>query len=286
MKGFVLSLSAFFSSQAPTVGVGILSWRGYDSLRAALASYARADFFGLFNEKLLFLPEIESVGEEVARAFGIPCAGSAENLGILGGFQALAAAMTSDYVLLLENDFSLIEDRESAAAQLFRGVAALESGEADVFRFRHRYQPGVPFQLSKVMAYWPPEGASFVDRAVAALRRAVRPGKARRFSGSTVFYREDGAERFPRDVTRTGAGDFLVSSRVLNWSNNPFLIRRDFFLNTIIPAALERMGRRLVNGFPTIEIELNDPWWRAQDFRIGIANPGLFTHQRMNDRGY
>ena len=40
-----------------SVGMGILSWRGYKSLSNTLQSYQEADLFSLFDEVLVFLPD-------------------------------------------------------------------------------------------------------------------------------------------------------------------------------------------------------------------------------------
>lgn len=270
----------------PTIGLGILSWRGYTSLRAELESYRAQDLFSLFDENFIFLPEIEPEGVALAHEFGLTFAGSDKNLGILGGFQALAQNMTSDYVLLCENDYGLIESLTSARDQIERGRAALQRKEAVVWRFRHRRQPGDIWAIKKGLRYWPSAEASFAKKLMAGIRRWVRPDKAARLKWYAAFIYDDPDQRFPDVVRRTGAGDFLVRSDVLNWSNNPFLIERKFFLDTVIPAARAQVGGRLVNGFPTIETELNRGWWRAQKFWIGLANPGLFSHARYGDRGY
>lgn len=270
----------------PTIGLGVLSWRGYDSLRATLETYRRENLFSLFDENLVFLPEIEEVGRELVSGFGMKVAGSAKNLGILGGFQGMAEAMSTDYILLCENDYALIENHAAAAAQLVRGVAALEAGDAVVWRYRHRAEPGQVWHVGKAHRYWPPANADRVDKLMALMRRAVRPDKAKKFIGYSVFYHDDRHVVHPPLVKQTVGGDYLVRSDAINWSNNPFLISRRFFLDTIIPAALARATSRTINGFPTIETELNSKWWRDQKFWVGISNPGLFTHARHGDRGY
>jgi len=40
-----------------SVGLGILSWRGHASLNQSLKSYAKEDFFSLFDEAMIFLPD-------------------------------------------------------------------------------------------------------------------------------------------------------------------------------------------------------------------------------------
>lgn len=270
----------------PTIGIGILSWKGYDSLEATLKSYRDANLFKYFDEQLLFLPEIDERGIAIAKKFGIPYKGSETNLGVLGGNKALAEAMKSDYILLLENDYRLIESEHEVKVQLDRALQALSNGHADIWRFRHRSKPGDVWHIWKTERYWPRDDASGGSKFMAALRRIFRPGKAKRKIGNTVFFYDDADRRFPKYISKTAAGDFIVSSAVLNWANNAVFINRRFFLETIIPAALARKTKRLINKFPTIETELNSRWWRKQRFKIGISNPGLFTHMRMGDRGY
>ena len=268
-----------------SLGFGVLSWKGHASLARALETYRAAGLLDLFDRTLLFLPEMDPQGVALAARFGLPYAGSERNLGILGGFKALARALEADVLVLAENDYPLIESREEARRQLAFAHAALESRQAQVWRLRHRARPGQTWAIRKAEAYWPRPEASAAARVQAALRRSLRPAKARRMSGWTIFYDDRAADRFPKDVRLTPEGAFLVSSRVLPWANNVFMIRRDFFLDVVLPAAERSIGGRLVNGFPSIETELNRGWWRAQDFWIG-QDRGLFTHERADDRGY
>ena len=41
----------------PSVGLGVLSWHGHRSLDAAMATYQKADFFSLFDDCMVFLPD-------------------------------------------------------------------------------------------------------------------------------------------------------------------------------------------------------------------------------------
>lgn len=270
----------------PKIGIGVLSWRGYTSLRAALETYHAQDLFSLFDEKFVFLPEMSEEGITIARDFGMTYAGSDKNLGILGGFQALAQNMISDYILLCENDFGLIEDLNSARAQIDRAMASLTRGETQVWRFRHRKTPGEVWAIEKGLRYWPRDNAPALEKIWASARRLLRPDKAARLKWYATFIYDDPEERFPDTVRRVEGGDLLVRSDMMNWSNNPFLINRKFYLETVIPAAIAQTRGRMINGFPTIETELNRGWWRAQKYWIGIANPGLFSHARYGDRGY
>ncbi len=270
-----------------TLGLGILSWHGYDSLRTTLMSYQQERFFDLFDETLLFLPECSDQGRAIGSEFNLTIKGTTQNLGIMGGFEAMAHAMTSDYVMLAENDFLLIVSHDAARTALRNAMKEMLDGSAHVYRFRHLTFPGQKFYLSKHMRYHPQVGASLQTRFLAGIRRFLRPVKARRLSGFSPYIYTDPEKRFPKDIKQTDQGDFLVSSNAINWANNVFLINRRYFLETIIPAAKAHIKGRLVNGFPTIETELNrSKWWRDQNIWVGISNPGLFTHERLNDRGY
>ncbi len=268
-----------------SIGFGILSWRGYASLNGALETYRDAQLFSLFDRTLLFLPQMEEAGIDIADRFDLDYAGAPNNLGILGGFKALAQTLETDVLVLAENDYMLVEPREEVMRQLSVARRHIEAGTAHVWRLRHRWLPGQTWHIDKAEKFWPKPDASAQQRRNAQWLRMLRPIKARRLIGWNVFLDEAADERFPEYIRRTQEGDLLVSSRCLPWANNIFMIRRDFFLNTIIPAAEAAQGGRLINGHPTIETELNRGWWRKQNYWIGVGK-GLFTHGRLGDRGY
>lgn len=278
------------TSTLPNLGLGILSWKGYDSLAASLTSYQKAGFLDLFAEKCLFLPEMEQKGIDLAKKFSMPYQGTPNNLGILGGFKAMAEAMTSKYVLLLENDFQLSDDcldKQTCFDALSRALHHLQSGQSNVWRFRHLKKPGHPLQTDKVLKYWPQDNATAYQKFASIFKRSIRRKKAHAMKGMTIYTKPNPSLDFPDVIKQISHHDFLVRSDILNWSNNLFMIERDFFLNQVIPEAEKNIGGRLINGFPTIEIELNrSGWWRDNQFWIGVSNPGLFTHDRKGDRGY
>ena len=269
------------------IGFGVLSWRGYDSLANSLESYERQRLLDLFDEKVLFLPEAGPRGIELARRYGLHEKTTPNNLGILGGFKALASAMNSPIVLLAENDHPLVEDHQESERQIDIAGRYVERGAAHIWRFRHRYilshiTESRPYKSER---YWPRADASRSIHFAARLRRWIRPGKASSLAGWTIFTSDDADKRFPRDIRLTPEGDYLVRSRCFPWCNNAFMVRRDFFLQTIIAESEAAIQGRLVNGFPTIETEINRRFWSRGDFWTGIGR-GLFAHDRLESRGY
>ena len=100
--------------------------------------------------------------------------------------------------------------------------------------------------------------------------------------GEACLVHKNAQQKFPSEIELLPSSHYKISSRNLNWTNQSIMFRKDWFLDTIIPFAESQNSSRFVNGFPDLEKELNCHWWRKQDFKVGWANPGLFTHQRFD----
>lgn len=269
------------------LGLGVLSWHGYDTLRQSLESYRGVQgFLDLFDERVIFFPEISDEARALAAEFGFVAAGQPENLGIMDGFRGLAKALSSETVVLVENDCPLIEDLQTASQELSHGFALIESGKAQVVRLRSRRDPGEAFEtVDKYSRFFPPEDASLAQKIKGFALRFLRPGKRKRLTGTSVYVEANPAEKFPNNVKAAGQGFYLLPTSVVTWTNQSIMINRRFFLETIIARSEAVEGRRKVNGFKNLEIELNDRWWRTRPWSVAVA-PGLFTHRRLGNRGY
>ncbi len=254
----------------PTFGIGMLCYQRYDTFRAALETYKAAGLFDLADEVLVAFNGLDDEGRKLAADYALPMIGSADNSGILGGFKMLAEGMTSDIVLLLENDLPLIESAAKARQQIDNARAALAGREVDVFRFRHRLHPGYRDLSSlKFLRYYRPS-------ILAQLRRAFRPGKAEKLIGNSIYVFTEPEKVFD-EIEKTPSGWFKISAKHITWSNQSIMIRRSFFLEEILAYAEAHPSNRTVNGFPDIEKELNSNYWRKSGWFVG-ADLGLFTH--------
>ncbi len=257
----------------PTLGLGLLSWGLHTEMDSIIAGYRERGLFDLVDQALIWFQEIGEDERAFAERHGLPCDGTPENYGILGGFKNMAAALSTDFVLLLENDLPLIEDRDETARQIAQAKALLKNDDVKVVRLRHRAKPGQKFDtLAKYNRYHGPGAAP-------TLRRTLRPGKAKKLAGTAVYAEAAPAAKFPKLIEPAGDGAFLVSSECMNWTNQSIMIRRDFFLDTIIAEAEANPSPRRVNGFPDIEKEWNSPKWRKSGWKIGVPK-GLLTHER------
>lgn len=258
------------SKPFPSFGIGMLCYKRYETFRHALDTYKAAGLFDLADETLIAFNQIDEDARQVAADYGLPCIGSEENTGILGGFKMLANGLTSDIVLLLENDLPLIESAERARQQIERAKAALADDQVQVFRFRHRIHPGYrEVAAEKFRRYYEPS-------LIAQLRRLIRPGKAQKLIGNALYVLTEPDAVFD-EIERTPEGWFRISAKHITWSNQSIMVRRDFFLDKILGYAEANPSSRTVNGFPDIEKELNSAYWRNSGWHVG-ADLGLFTH--------
>ena len=273
-----------------TVTLGILSWRAPDTLRASLETYAREDLFSLFGRKIIYFQEISEGDRALAAQFGLEAHGSLANSGIFGGVEALVRIADTDHLLILENDCPLVETRQTAMRAIGSALGDMAAHDLPVFRMRSRRDPGEKFsRLGKYVAHFPVReplaGARLPanpPRWHAFLRRLLRPGKARSLKASAVYGETNPHLRQPGAVARSENGNWRTDSRFINWSNQSVLVERRWLDETILQRVRTHPSNRPVNGFQDIERAVNGPWWRARRVAIGISEPGLFSHRRLD----
>lgn len=269
-----------------SLGLGVLSWKAPETLARTLASHREGGLADIFSEQMVLLQQSDAASRAAAEEHGYTAVNLDENLGILGGFDALASAMSSDIVVITENDFALNEPADVATQQIARCAELLSSGQADIALLRSRANPGEPFHLGdKFLHYYPGSNAAISRRIAGLARRTLRPSKAKRLLGRSTLWRDDAPTIASFAYDDLGEGFHRTTSQFLTWTNNPFMVRRDFFTDTILDYAKRAKTSRRVNGFKNLEIELNCAWWREQAFKI-VQAPGLFTHGRIGHRGY
>ena len=259
--------------------IGILSWRGYDSLENSLYSYNKHGLSNMTKHKFVCLPEYTEEGVRIAKKYDYTPILIKQNLGILGGFKKLAEKMPKGPILLLENDLELIESKQKTYEQLEKSIYLLNKHKAIQVRLRSRLYPGEPFEgLRKYKKYWS-------NTILSRIRRLFRPGKAHKLIGTSTYFLENPEKIHNNNIKKLSTGFYLVPSSVMTWANLAILVDRDQYLNTIINKAEQTKSRKYINGFKNIEIELNSDWWRKNEFKI-IVTPGLFKHIRLSYRGY
>jgi len=265
---------------SPTTGLGILSWRGAESLNATLKSYAKIDLFSLFDEVVVFLPDPDTKVLEVAKKYPVTVHTAPDNLGILENIAATAECLSTEFFLFVENDCPIIETRDEAKKQLVRSLKVLEREDVIMSRLRSTRHPGEDFDgLRKYRALY--QAGIFP-----ALKRILRPGKVKRLSGYARYDSVNAMKRHNSFFEDLGDDYYLVECTIMPWTNQSILIKRNIFLERIIPHARQVNTKRGANTLPNLEIELNkSTFWQNSGWKI-LSGPGLFTHKRHEHRGY
>ena len=254
--------------------IGVLSWKAHETLTKTLNSYASTGIKDVFDEAVIYFNSRSSSDDEIAGKFGWRAAGDDRNLGLLGGTAQLAKEMSGDILLMLQNDCPVCVDGEAAGSYLKKAINLIKSGKADIVRCRHRWNAGQGFSdsLNYLKCYQNGGKKTFYG--------LLRPFKAKRMIGRSPYVESHPEKIFPRYIKREG--DFLiVDSEVINFTDQPFLIRKSLLLE-LCDYAVKHPKKRKLNDFQVLELNLNCRWWRKQHFRIAIGE-GCFTHNRFDD---
>jgi phage anti-repressor protein len=125
------------------ISVGILAWHSGQVLVDTLTTYYNNGLLNMVNDVTILFQEVTEEDIKIASHFGIDCIGLHQNIGIGKAFKRLTENAQSDYVLILEHDWNLIENEATTFIRLQKSISAIEMG-MDVVRLRHRREPGHP----------------------------------------------------------------------------------------------------------------------------------------------
>lgn len=233
------------------LSIGILAWKSGKTLLKTLETYQKNGLLGLTDDIKIYFQEITDEDKALADKFKIPFLGTSENIGIGKAFIALAESAKYENILLLEHDWNLIENATVTKSRLSSGIELLNSG-FNVVKYRHRAKPGIPLysevHKGKELDYfddWHQCKSPHLLESVHWLNPATS---------------------FPDKIQKQGEY-FVTTSRWGNWTNNPCLFKKDFYIEVVKPFT----GN-------TIDLERKMAlFWPQQNFKVAHGE-GLFTH--------
>lgn len=257
-----------------TTSIGILSWKAHETLTKTLKSYADVGIRDFFGEAVIHFNSRTDADDSLAQRFGWIPAGNETNFGLLDGTEKLAREMSGEILLMLQNDCPICVSREDVKNYLAEAIALIENDKADIVRCRHRWNAGQGFSdRTNYLKCYHPGGKK-------TIYGMLRPFKAKKMIGRSPYVENHPETIFPRYIKREG--DFLiVDSSVINFTDQPFIIRKDLLLR-LCRYAKSHPKKRTLNGFQVLELNLNCRWWRKQHLRIAVGE-GCFTHNRFDD---
>lgn len=276
--------------------IGLLSWKAHQTLRKTLDSYRAAKLAACADEFRIFFNEISDEDRKLAAEYGFDAVGSGRNLGIWGGMDACANALSGDVILLLQNDCPVVSDPEETARILREGVELIRSGGADMIRLRHRFNQGEGISYRRFFDYHyvrdlDPRALAYGDVGVPSdaeedtwsrrLMRLARPFAARRRLIAAVHLERRPEAVYPRYVKREG-GFLIVDSSLAQFSEQPLLISKKLYLS-LSDWCRRHPRHRRINGAPVMEHALRSGYWYNGRFKVGFCDTGVFTHNRFDD---
>ena len=233
------------------ISIGILSWKSGQTLVNTLTTYYNNGLFNHINDICILFQEYSEQDGQIAKHFNLPYIIKKNNIGIGKAFIELTKQAQTDNVLILEHDWKLIENKETCIKRLNSGIQLLNNGYKAI-RYRHRQNPGHPhfsFQYrGRELDYYDKE----IEVTSPHLLDSV--------------HWCDPAKNFPQHIQKEGEY-FITTSRYGNWTNNPTLYKKNFYIDT-------------VNQFTGEGIDLEgniSKWWAQQSYKVAHGE-GLFKH--------
>lgn len=274
-------------SLSALVSAGVLSYKAHATVAQSLHLHNLSGLPKSAGEYFVHFNAITAGDEIIAQKAGVPFSGSYENMGIYGGFRAIAERARNPYVLLLENDVVPL-DGANVEQCLNSCVADMVKHNVRVFSLRSRSNPGDGKPWLKYMrcfAVRNPINPEVRRQKTPLLRRAqmrLSHGYLGKFRGAAIYAETSPDLAQPKAVRKLPSGNFLTDSRFQNWSNQAVLVERKFLLEVICTRVEAHPDPRLVNGAQDIERALNSWWWRLRREPMGHAAKGVFTHSRLD----
>ena len=277
------------------LSVAILGWKSLRTTRHSLETYKAAGLFDCCGEFFIYYNQYSEEDRRLGEEMGVRTLGDGENRGNWGGQKKILENAKNDYILFLENDHPVVTSPEETRYWMTASLELLKSGRADMVQLRHRQRLGDGYGYNKFFQYHyireledrlenaekllPPNYGH--DTPMRFLRRHLRPFAAIRRHISIAYLEKHPERIMPKWIKREG--DFLIfDSRILNFSESPFMVSRSFY-EKISAFAEKHTRHRTILGHQELEYILNCRWWRQQHFRIAMCDRGIFGHQRLDD---
>lgn len=234
------------------LSIGILSWGSHQTLRNTLQSYKSSGLFDLTDDVSIFFQETCAKDLEIAAEFGISnVMGSPTNIGIGAALTELARNAKEEYWIGLENDWKNICSPEITYDRISSGIHLLTYKKADAIRYRHRRQPGEPLYT-----------ITYRGRETDSLMHIIE----------CCHWRENPDIAFPQYISKDLiTGYYLANSRYANFTNNPTMYKRQFYLDNVSQFSGD-----------LIALEGNiETFWKEGNFTVAMGE-GLFCHTRLD----
>jgi len=241
------------------ISIGILAWHSGQTLVNTLESYYNNGLFDIVNDVNILFQEVTDEDKQIADHFGVNYIGLDENIGIGKAFIKLTELAETENVLVLEHDWLLIENEATTYTRLKSGLELLNK-DFSCIRYRHRHTPGYPHFSFQYQG----RELDYYDNELECTSPHLL---------DSIHWIQDPDKQFEDKIQKQGEY-YTTTSRWGNWTNNPCLYKKDFYLNTVTQFA--------GNG---ADLEGNiSKWWAQQSYKVAHGE-GLFMHKDLGKYG-
>jgi len=238
------------------ISIGILSYNAPSTLKNTLLSYKNSRLIEETDDIFCILQNSKKQEEEenICSQFSVKSIKMPDNGLMASGFREIFNNAKNEIILFLENDFCTYCDQKEVKYYLENAIYFLNKNTADLVRGRSRKNPGHPNYAKMNLSQIPP--SSFI--------------KSKHLS-ECMYWVEHPELVYPDKITKIKEDWYMTSSASCNYTNNPYMCKKDFFYNAIYPY--------LKNG-ENIEKTLT-PIWSQKNYKC-IFGFGIFTHDRKD----
>ncbi|KAI0558800.1 hypothetical protein FGB62_186g026 [Gracilaria domingensis] len=268
------------------MSIVVLFHNEYESMKTSLKSWLDNGLIDYAQEILFFLNGVEDDKEflkQITLVEQIPKEKrrihvSSQNLPLGQAITKMVDLASSEYVLLLEKDWKLIEPAHITKSRLIDSKVLVGSGVAHLVRHRHRHDPGVPLH-AQIMHQGREESILRQQPNLLCFVHHWQDDPPNAYPGKGIMHRCGGVER---NVDEEDV--YCSAGKYCQWNNNPGLFKRKWFMDEIGREYLKQYKIEFdKHGItsPFLDFEYYTNWrpyaWDDKNFTIAVGT-GLFSH--------
>ena len=260
------------SGTIQNLGISILSCGEHQRLVKTIESHKNNGLYDIVPDHSIFFNEYYESDVELMKNYpSFKCSGNSINSKI--GWCMVMSVLNggdSEYVLFIENDFELIAARSETYMQLYMGIENIENNNVDIIKYRYVLDYHTTCNETN---NW------FRDDCIKGCPQTSRYVG---FTADPNFgpQHPDICELIGEDH---GTELWRMSSEDAGWSNNPFLCKREWFVNLInlVDYGVDKYNS-LEEYTHTQDFEqqiVANENYKDFNYSVGVMLPGLFNHQ-------
>lgn len=205
------------------ITIGYLSWKRHNVLNQTLKSHYDNGLFDLIKKenRIIFFQEIDDEDIKIAHTYNCNFIGNIKNIGILNAFIKLVNNCKTEYFIFCENDFMLVEDKNTVKKTFEDSIKLLSNNKADIIRLRHRKNPGTPlYSKPKNCKNWIQKDQTNFPYKLKSTNWLENPNQFY----NNLFQEYEHNYKW-----------YITTIEHQKWSNNIFLCKTSYLKNTVIP---------------------------------------------------